>query len=44
MENKNYTLSEIQQKSVERLKSVSAHVIALSPWHIIFRPLNKIFM
>ena len=31
MENKNYALSEIQQKAVERLKSTSAHVVALSP-------------
>ena len=31
MEEKNYTLSDIQQKSIDRLKTTSAHVIALSP-------------
>ena len=31
MEEKNYTLSDIQQKSVDRLKTTNSHVIALSP-------------
>lgn len=31
MEEKNYTLSDIQQKSVDRLKTTVAHVVALSP-------------
>ena len=30
MEEKNYTLSDIQQKSVDRLKTTNSHVIALS--------------
>ena len=31
MENKNYTLTDIQKDAVERLKQFSAHIVALSP-------------